>query len=203
MKFLAPYLAACSPALVLASQEIQTMTADQIISLIQGRQWTILLALLVGLATRYTKPDVIFPSLPARWRPLFAAAASIVGAGSAAVVAGVPLATAGNAAFEAFVLATMGHVLGIGVVRGGVELPMPGIRKPPSGPPSSRTHISGIGGIVLLAGCSSATADRQLCYAEVDARFAAAVTACPGAWDDCPEREAILARAKAEDEACP
>lgn len=117
---------------------------SEILALATDRKWTVLLALLVGTIVRCSKPDVVFPSLPARWRPLLAAALAIVGAGASAVFGGVPLDVAGNAALEAFVLATMGHVLGIDVLRGGREIPMPGLRRPPGGPPSGRGRLDTI-----------------------------------------------------------
>jgi hypothetical protein len=56
--------------------------------------------------------------------------------------------------------------------------------------------------LFLLVSCSNAQRDREACYARAEAASTQAALACPGSWDDCPDRPRILAELKARQEAC-
>jgi hypothetical protein len=63
-------------------------------------------------------------------------------------------------------------------------------------------------GCVYVGACSPAhTADdeaaRQACYLRAEAVFATQAASCPAAWEDCPERQAILNELRAAQERCP
>jgi hypothetical protein len=68
---------------------------------------------------------------------------------------------------------------------------------------SRNARASIVGGLLLflLVGCGGQ--DRQACYARAEAGFAVAVAACPGPWEDCPDREAAIERLRVAQERCP
>jgi hypothetical protein len=131
------------------------MDLNQLPDLILSQKWTLGFALVIGVVVRYSKPDVIFPSLDARWRPLLGAGVASLGMLADMLFAGSTWSEAGGRALTALATAILGHVFGIEVLRGGKELPMPGLRKPPPDGGGSTTRIVGrLGIVLLLSGCA-------------------------------------------------
>lgn len=126
----------------------------QLIALIQSHQWVPLTALVIGLVIRLLKDDTILPTIPSpvrKWGALgLGALAGIV----RAMVGGMPLVPALLAGLAAALTAMAGHDVIVEGMRRGKEIAMPKflLRKPPDGPGSVTTRISGL--LIFIVGLS-------------------------------------------------
>jgi len=150
----------------------------------------------INAVVRLLKEDTrILPTVPAAHRRALAYGLGLVAGAVQMVATGAPWSTAVKVALLSPLVAILGHHLVVDKLRGGRELPVPQALKARTLPTS--TIIS----LLFLVGCGGS--QRQACYGVAETKFAASVAACPGAWEDCPEREAILAELKKDQEACP
>lgn len=98
---------------------------------VTAHKWAPLIALIVGLLVRLVKADTKLPSeLPAVFRPYFALFLSFAAADALAVMGGTPWVTVTETALAGFVLAVLGHQTIVEGMRGGVEIPVPGLTRP-------------------------------------------------------------------------
>lgn len=97
---------------------------SQVLALVGERKWMLLLALVIGFVVRQVKPDAAFPvNVPARLRPLVAVLLGVIAGACDALLAGTPWKDALVTGVSAALLAILGHVFGIDVLRGGKEVP--------------------------------------------------------------------------------
>lgn len=171
------------------------MDDPNLLSLIQAGQWIPLSALVIGFIVRALKEDTKFlPTVTPERRRILAFGLGLVAGALQLVAGGAPLREAILTAVVSPLFAMLGHHTVIDWMRGGREIPIPWMMKPK--PPTSLVAL------LFLLGCGGS--DRQACYARAEASaLASAASECPGAWEDCSERPAILDRLQVAQEACP
>lgn len=142
------------------------MDSDQISYLLQlakDHKWFVLIAVVVGLIVRLLKSDTKIPiNVPSQYRKYVALGLALVGAViEKYAVGGTTWTNALIDGIAAWVLAEWGHKVVIEDVRGGKELPVPGLikpgaspgsGKPPSLPPVVGAMILTLG-LMILPGC--------------------------------------------------
>lgn len=110
-------------------------------ALVAAHSWIALAALIVFAIVRLLKSDTKIPlNIPARYRPVLAIALGAVAGVLDHVASGTPWRQALVNGATAGVLAIMGNVLGVDVLRDGVDVPVPkGISVPPPPMPEGGT----------------------------------------------------------------
>lgn len=118
------------------------MNPAEIVALISAHKWVPLAALVVGLCVRLLKSDTRIPiDIPPRWRIWLAFALG----GASGVLQAITTGTSWSDALIGGIVSTVMAILGQNVVvdslRGGKEIPIPGLIKPgvspgPGKPPS-------------------------------------------------------------------
>lgn len=108
------------------------MLPSDLITLALDHQWLALSAVVLGGVVRVLKSDTKLPiTVPAEWRPWFAFGLGQVAALLQFVVNGVGWKEALTTAIGAPLVAIVGHWLGVEVLRGGKEVPLPGLTRAP------------------------------------------------------------------------
>lgn len=126
---------------------------EDILDLIASQQWLALSALALGFAVRLVKQDSKLPvTIPQRYRPALAFALGAVAGVLELVVAGHTWREATVTAVGAPLLAIVGHVVGVEGLRGGREIPIPGLTK--TGPRPPMNAIMVVLAVLLLSGCA-------------------------------------------------
>jgi hypothetical protein len=138
---------------------------EAISTLIVEHRWAALCALLAGVLVRLSKSDNLVPlNIPARLRPWIPVVFGVFGAVAEALANGKPWSQAIVAGIFVALAPIAGHELLVESLRGGKELPVPGLMKddskgpkdPPARPPT--VIVSGLllGLVVALVGCTPA-----------------------------------------------
>lgn len=108
------------------------MLPSDILTLALDHQWLALSAVVLGGVVRALKSDTRLPvQVPAEWRPWLAFGLGQIAALLQLVVGGATWRDALTTAIGAPLLAICGHWLGIEVLRGGKEVPLPGLTRAP------------------------------------------------------------------------
>ena len=90
--------------------------------LLLAHKWIAAAAIVIGALVRLTKSDTPLPwSVPARWRPILALGLGLLAGVLQAVASGAPFAPALLDGTLAAVVAMLGHVFGVEVIRNGKE----------------------------------------------------------------------------------
>lgn len=116
------------------------MDASDFLSLLAQQKWVAILAVILGFAVRILKSDTVLPfSVPARWRVWLAfGLGGAAGALDKLIEAGNTTWTAAlTQGLTAAAVAILSHELLIESLRGGRELPIPGLMAGPA--PRPRT----------------------------------------------------------------
>lgn len=116
------------------------MPDDTTIALAMNHQWIPLAALVIGLVVRVLKDDTrVLPTVPSKYRRPLAFALGLAAGALQMVAAGTSWKDALATAVVAPLLAIGGHHIGIDLLRGGREIPVPGLMKPkaPPQPPAA------------------------------------------------------------------
>jgi hypothetical protein len=103
---------------------------DNLLPLLAGRQWIPLSAILIGFLVRLLKDDTrLLPTVPARYRRHLAFGLGCVAGVLQMVGTGSSWKDALATAVLGPVIAIAGHHLGVDLLRGGREVPIPGFMK--------------------------------------------------------------------------
>lgn len=134
------------------------MTADQLISLWHAGGWVPVATFIVGLLVRLMKDDTKIPvNLPKKWRPYVAIALGVALGVIEKIAAGSTWKTAVGGGLLAGGFAIVGHVFGIEVLRGGKEIPIPGLMKSDDNAPPKPPVLPLLAlGALMLLGCPPA-----------------------------------------------
>jgi hypothetical protein len=115
-------------------------------------------AIAVGAVVRALKDDTVLPTVPKKWRPVLAIALGQVHAVLMMVVGGKTWKTSIIEGATVSVLAVAGHLVGIEKIRGGKEIPLPGLMRDDDDdddPQRPIRIVGGLGGIIfLVTGCA-------------------------------------------------
>lgn len=106
---------------------------NEALQLIAEQQWLPLSALVIGAIVRALKSDTKLPvSIAPQHRPWLAFGLGLFVGFIELLIAGHALREAAVTAFGAPLLAILGHVVGVEVLRGGKEVPLPGLTRAPN-----------------------------------------------------------------------
>ena len=106
-----------------ASEMLMPIDTAKLLAFVGEKNWMLVAALLIGALVRLTKADVsAFPTVAARWRPLVAVGIGLLLSACDALIAGTPPKEALVTGLGAAMVAILGHVFGIEVLRGGREV---------------------------------------------------------------------------------
>lgn len=105
------------------------MTAEQIASLIEHRKWVPIAGVVIWFLTRLLKSDTHrwLPSVPGRWRPLVPFAFGLASSVAEALILGKPWVSALVGGVVSAVQALAMQDVLINALRGGKEVPVPGL----------------------------------------------------------------------------
>jgi uncharacterized membrane protein len=110
-----------------------TIDPAQLLAWLKLHQWVPIIAVVVGLLVRLVKDDTkLAGSLPSWFRPYFALILSAMGVAAGGVLGGIPWQSAIEQTLMAFATAVLGHHAIVEGLRGGKEIPVPGLTKSPA-----------------------------------------------------------------------
>lgn len=170
-----------------ASEILMPIDTTKLLAFVGEKDWMLVAALVIGALVRLTKADVsAFPTVAARWRPLVAVGIGLLLSACDALIAGTPPKEALVAGLGAAMVAILGHVFGIEVLRGGREIAI-GTNKPKGPPPNIPSTIPVSMMLALaLSGCSLLRPKSALDWAQATCIAANAFLDVPALRQVCP-----------------
>ncbi len=103
----------------------------ELLDLAVKHQWVAFASVLIGVLVRLGKSDTTVPvDIPPRWRVWIALGLGLLSGVLQRAATGVPWGQAIAGGFAAFAVATVGHQVVIGSIRGGREFVVPGMTLP-------------------------------------------------------------------------
>jgi hypothetical protein len=124
-----------------------------VVALFREHKFTVLAGILIFFLVRVVKDERIPIPITPRWRPALAVGLGVLVVLSEALLSGASWAEAGEVGAGAAVGAILLHVFGIEVLRGGKELPIPGLANR-NGPPAPPAGLAMFALVLLLSGCA-------------------------------------------------
>lgn len=116
---------------------------EELFALIRAHQWVAVAAVVIGFLTRLLKSDTKLPiTLPPRVRPWLALVFGAASGMLETIVAGTPVDEALLGGLVAALTAIAGHDALIEGLRGGREVPLPGLTKKKDGPTVTTTNAT-------------------------------------------------------------
>ena len=153
------------------------MELADVIALISSHKWVALAALVIAFAVRLLKSDTTVPiDIPAAWRPWLALGLGIVSGVLDKIANGTVWTAAVAGGLVSALIAVFGHDIIVGSLRGGVEIPIPGLmRVTTSSKVVGRMPPLTLLALVGLVSCSAA-ANKQVANTAIDLATGACVT---------------------------
>ncbi len=99
-----------------------------LVDIVIAHKWWAVASVAIGALVRYTKSDTPGPVLPARYRPALALGLGVLSACLERIAAGAPWEYTLAGGLVSAAVAVLGHGVIVDGVRGGAELPVPGVR---------------------------------------------------------------------------